>query len=148
MHHGRQSKDRMQIIFRWTRLFGVVAVLLGVVMSEIHAASAEPILVEVWSGGDDGLTSRLRDALENAFKSSPDFALSSGKKPGTLVVTIPTNVGWRSIGKRTQVRYTVELSSAENRRIRTSTGSCWDDGLAKCAAQIVSDARTAMHKTH
>jgi len=96
--------------------------------------------------GDDGFTQKLRDTLENAFKSSPDFSLSSGKKPGTLVVTIPTNVGWKQVGKRMQVLYTVEFASVDNQNIGTNTGSCWDDMLSKCAAQIVKDAKIAARK--
>ncbi|HUQ94518.1 MAG TPA: hypothetical protein VM120_22740, partial [Bryobacteraceae bacterium] len=36
-----------------------------------EAAAAKATLVEVWVGGDDGLTQRLRDATEHAFQSSP-----------------------------------------------------------------------------
>jgi hypothetical protein len=49
-----------------------------------------------------------------AFNSSPDFELSSGDRPGSLVVTIPTNVDWKEIGKRTRVMYKVEFTSTEN----------------------------------
>ena len=102
-----------------------------------------PTLVEVWCGGDDGLTIRLRDTLESAFKSSPDFHLSSGKKPGTLVVTIPSNVGWKQVSWRTRVLYTAKFASPDNQNLGGSKGSCWDDTLAKCAAQIVRDAKVA-----
>jgi len=108
-----------------------------------RAKTSEKTLVEVWSGGDDGLTLRLRDALESAFKSSQEFSLSSGKTPGTLVVTIPTHVDWKKMGRRTQVFYTVEFASIDHQNITTSTGSCWDDRLAKCADQIVKDAKMA-----
>jgi len=137
----------MQITLRCARLLVVVAALSGGAISAVNAASAEPVLVEVWCGSDDGLTLRLRDTLEGAFKSSPDFALSNGGKPGTLVVTIPTNVRWKQIGKQTQVYYAVKFSSADNRKIGTSTGSCWDGDLQKCAARIVRNARAAVRKT-
>ena len=74
------------------------------------------------------------------------FALSSGGKAGTLVVTIPTNVDWRQVGKRTQVLYTVEFSSTEGRNLGVRKGSCWEDELEKCAAQIVQDAKKAARK--
>ena len=130
------------------RIGAFMIVCLAFATSTIGVASAKPIPVELWRVGDDGLTLRLGDALESAFKSSPDFTLSSGKKPGTLVVTIPTNVDWKQIGGRTQVLYTVEFSSAENQNVGASRGSCWDDEMAKCAAQIVSDAKTAAGKIH
>jgi len=100
-----------------------------------------PIPVEVWCGGDDGLTLTLRDAMENAFKSSPDFQLNSGKKPGTLVVTIPSNVKWKQIGGRTQILYSVEFTSIQDQKLGSSTGSCWDDKVASCALKILKDAK-------
>ena len=70
----------------------IIGVCVAVTADTIDGPSAKRIPVDLWSVGDDGLSQRLREAVENAFKSSPDFALSSGEKPGTLVVTIPTNV--------------------------------------------------------
>lgn len=131
----------------WTRWPVIFVVLLGA-QSAMEAASAKPTLVEVWCGGDDGLTMRLKDTLENAFRSSYNFHLSSGKKPGTLIVTIPTHVVWKQAGKRTQALYTVEFTSADNQPLGTSTGSCWDDALTKCANEIIKDARVAARKIH
>jgi hypothetical protein len=107
---------------------------------ETSSAKRNPTLVEVWVVGDDRLTARLRDALEDAFKSSPDFRLSSGKKPGTLLVTIPSNVEWKQVGKRTKTLYTIEFSSVDNQVLGVSKGSCWDDVVMKCANKIVKDA--------
>ncbi len=131
----------------WIRWWVIIAVLL-VMQSTAGADSAKPTLVEVWSGGDDSLTKGLRNVLENAFKSSSDFVLSSGKKPGTLIVTIPTHVEWKRAGTRTKVFYTVEFTSADNQPLGTSTGSCWDDALTKCATKIITDARVAARKIH
>jgi hypothetical protein len=99
--------------------------------------------VEVWGGGDDELTARLRDALKDALRSSADFHLSSGTKPGTLVITLPSNVGSKPVGGRTQVLYTAKFAS-DGQNLGESTGSCRDDALAKCAAQIVKDAKSAI----
>jgi hypothetical protein len=133
-----------------TSRVSVIIALSLLVAWESASAQAPPTLVEVWCVGDDGLTHGLRDAVENAFKSSSDFQLSSGKKPGTLVVTIPTNVVWKQAkqaDKRTKVLYGVEFASADNKTISKSTGSCWDDALTKCADRIVNEARTAARKT-
>jgi hypothetical protein len=140
----RERKDQMAL--RRRLLPAIIAVSLVLAVCAAKADGAKPTLVEVWCVGDDGLTQRLRDTLENALKSSPDFSLSSGKKPGTLVVTIPTNVGWKQVGKRMLVLYTVEFASVDDQNIGTSTGSCWDDALSKCAAQIVKDAKIAARK--
>jgi hypothetical protein len=125
-------------------LFG--AVIIG--SCALYAATAKPTPVEVWTGGDDGLTQRLRDKIENKFKSSPAFVLSTGKKPGSLIVTIPTHVAWTQKGARIHVRYKVEFSSSSDIAIGKGSGSCWDDNLADCAAQIYDGAEGAAHKLH
>ncbi len=125
-------------------LFGVA--LIG--NCALYAAPAKPTPVEVWTGGDDGLTQRLRDEIENKFKSSSDFVLSSGKQRGSLIVTIPTHIAWTQKGTRTYVRYKVEFSSSDDVGIGKSSGSCWDDNLADCAAQIYGGAQRAAHKLH
>jgi hypothetical protein len=137
----------MQITSVWMRCAAIILALF-IAQTTLEGASKRQILVEVWSGGDDGLTLKLRDTLEEAFRSSSAFALSSGKKPGTLIVTIPTHVGWKQKGKRTQVLYTVEFTSVNSRPLGTSTGSCWDDALTKCANKIVKEATAAAHKAH
>lgn len=126
-------------------LFGLV---IAVATCAADSDSAKPALVEFWHVGDDGLSQKLADRVENAFKTSPDFILSSERKPGSLIVTIPTNVEWKRVGKRTQVLYRVEFASADNKIISNTTGSCWDDKLAKCAAQIVKAATIAARKVH
>jgi len=130
-----------------TRLWVIIAVSL-LLACGVASAQTPRTLVEVWKGGDDGLTNRLADALKDAFKSSSDFQLSNGKKTGTLVVTIPSNVEWRQVGKRTKVLYTVDFASIENHPLGTSKGSCWDDVLTKCADKIVKDATAVAGKVH
>ncbi len=136
----------MQLTFLCRLLPATMAASLAGAACATDVSFAKPTLVEVWAGGDDGLTQRLSDAIENAFQASPDFALSRGKKPGTLIVTIPANVGWKQIGGRIEVRYTVEFASAEDQKFGNSVGSCWDDSLAECASRILDDARIAARK--
>jgi hypothetical protein len=92
--------------------------------------------VEVWTGSDDGLTQRLRQEIENKLKVSSDFVLSSGKRPGTLVITMPTHVAWKQMGTRTRLHYSMEFASADGSPLGKSEGSCWEDDMAACAAQI------------
>lgn len=112
----------------------------------MHGSTAKPTPVEVWTGGDDGLTQQLRDEIENKFKSSSDFVLSSGKKAGTLIVTIPTHVGWTTKGARTHLRYSVEFSSGDGMALGKSSGPCWEDNLTECAAQTYREAKKAARK--
>ena len=137
----------MQMTSLWTLCVVTILAVL-VTQSPVEAGSAKATPVEVWSGGDDGLTLRLRASLQNAFKSSSSFVLSTGKKPGTLIVTIPTHVGWKQVGRRTKVLYTVDFASVDNQPIGASKGSCWDDELTKCANKIVKDATGAARKVH
>jgi len=140
----------MQLITRKLPCAAVVLVTLVAVAAAACAGTslAKPTPVEVWRGGDDGLTLRLADAIEDAFRASPDFVLTSGKQPGTLVVTIPTNVRWKQVGTQTQVLYTIEFTSTDNQNLGASTGSCWDGALAECSGHVVQDAKIAGKKMH
>jgi hypothetical protein len=136
----------------------MTALFIAAVVCDSWATQA-PTPVEVWRGGDDGLTLRLADAVVKAFKASPDFELSTGKRPGTLIVLIPTHVnwkrlGWRPFGRRTQIFYTVEfkmivqlgerVGSIDS--VRTVRGSCRDDRMADCASEIVKSASISRHQ--
>lgn len=83
----------------------------------LASPSSQRIPVELWRGGDDGLTLRLAEELENALKSSPHFVLSNGRDSHRLVVTIPGNVDWKQIGKRTRVIYKVDFTDAHHRNL-------------------------------
>ena len=139
----------MQLTSPGIRLSVIIAVSVLVAPAMVAApAKPTPTLVEVVCGGDDALTLRLRDTLETAFKLSSDFRLSSWKEQARLLVTIPTHVGWEQVGRRTRVLYTVEFASLDNQNLGTSTGSCWDNKVTKCASQIVKDAKIAARKIH
>lgn len=98
--------------------------------------------VEIWRGSDDGLTNRFADSLEAAFGASPDFSLSSGKKPGTLVVTIPTNVRLNRPSEQSEVTYFVEFTDEHKQSLGSSRGSCLETRLADCTAHVLVDARS------
>jgi hypothetical protein len=72
--------------------------------------------------------------------------MSYGQKQGTLIVLIPTHVGWKHVGSRTRVLYKVEFKTTNDRRIATMKGSCWEDALGECAAQIVKRAKKEARK--
>ena len=95
--------------------------------------------VEVWTGGDDGLTQRLAEAVRNEFRQSSRFALVSGPAPESLRVTIPTHVGWEQRGGRLRVSYELRLSR-DGRNLGERSGACWENDLRTCARLIVADA--------
>ena len=129
-----------------TRLSIIFVFLATVCPANPAPAKLSPTPIEVWSGGDDALTIKLRDALENTFKTSADFRASSGKKLGTLIVTIPSNVNWQNVGRHTRILYIVEFTSSDNRKLGVSKGSCLDNEIEKCAMQVVKDARIVVRK--
>lgn len=121
-------------------LFTMIAATVVLALSFQSAWAAPRIPVEVRRVGDDGLSMKLSDAVETEFKASPRFILSSGKRSGTLIVTIPTNVGWKQFGKRMQIRYSVEFSSIRQEKLGSKTGVCWEDSMQDCAAQVAKAA--------
>jgi hypothetical protein len=93
--------------------------------------------VEVWTGGDDGLTQRLADAIEAKLQTSSRFALTSaGTVPNALKIIIPTHVGWREVAGKTRVSYQLGLER-DGRRISARGGECWETELELCAQQVV-----------
>ena len=130
------------------RLFVILITSVAVTTIEPAYCAQRPKLVEVWSGGDDGYTLRLRDALERAFRGSPNFRLSSGRKPGSLIVYIPHSVKWKRVGVRTQVFYDVEFSTIHEKILEKSNGSCWEDDLGTCATSIIRSATDVAQKIH
>lgn len=131
-------------------LISLAIAVLSVSIFQKEAVPPKPTQtpVDVWCGGDDAYTQGVCDAVEKAFAAIPDFDFNSETKPGTLVVTIPTNVDWKVSGNRTKIFYTVEFTTADEKKLRTRKGSCWNDNYAECANQIVKQARIAARKLH
>jgi hypothetical protein len=102
--------------------------------------------VELWCTGDDLWSQRMCQAFFAAFESSPDFDLQQENKSGNLIVSIPENVGWREVGKRMKISYVVEFSTSDDRVFMTRKGSCWHEEYAKCANQILKEAKVAARK--
>lgn len=103
------------------------------------AMARDAVPVQVWIGGDDGLTQRLAEAVRIRFTHTAHFRLSPSVTPDTLTVTIPTHVSWKKIGRRTQVRYQLRLER-DDRHLGESSGVCWETDLDACAAQVVETA--------
>ena len=124
-------------------IHGTTVVFVAAVLSCGCATTMQPSRprpVEVWGGGDDGLTLRFSDAVERALTGSPAFFAGHDKQPRTLVVTIPTNLRWEDVGARTRVFYEVVFADREARRVGTTKGTCWEEQFDACAARIRSYA--------
>ena len=121
-----------------------IVVFLANALTAIDDTPAKRTLVEYRHVGDDALSQRLTIEVETAFEHSPNFTPSSGKKPGTLIVTVPDNVGWAKKSGRTKALYTVEYTSVDGKKLLKKSGSCWEDELSKCALNIVKNAKFAV----
>ena len=108
-----------------------------------QALDAKPQPLQFWHLGDDVLSQKLAEAVYTALAEAEDFVPGSGKEPGGLLVEMPDSVRLVRTGKRTKVTYTVNFSRADNKRISSSEGSCPENRLSVCAAQIVKRARIA-----
>jgi hypothetical protein len=110
------------------------------------ADATTPIPVEFSHVGDDSLSQKLAAAVEADFRSSPDFRLSAGNESRRLVIAITKNVEWEKVGKKLRATYTVRFSSAEGYEISSEKGSCWENAFQRCAAQILTRAKTLARK--
>ena len=122
-----------------------VAILLSACVTQgggsESTASATP--VEVWVGGDDGLTIRLADAVEQAFKSSPSFTyVERGSVPDALSVGLPGHVTWFKVNGRVRVKYRLELEH-RGQKVAGAEGGCWESELKRCALEIVRTTEKA-----
>lgn len=105
-------------------------------LATLLIAASEPTMVEVRTGGGDGLTQRLADQVRATFAATPGYTAAPSNN--RLIVTIPTNVQWREIGDHTEITYRVEIASG-SKSIRRS-GSCWETDMALCAHQTTKAA--------
>jgi hypothetical protein len=113
------------------------------------ATGAQPIAprpFELWRTGDDGLTLRFSETLGSALRASSHLTESRGRKSGTLIVSITDHVGWKRVGTRTRVSYRVQFTDQADRLVGASNGSCWEDELASCAAEVLKGAERASQR--
>ena len=140
----------MQLIVFHARFCILIGILMlattSVATAQTAQKAAKQTLVEFWHVGDDMLSQRLTVETERAFGQSTDFKPSSGKRPGTLIVTVPHNVRFDQVGNRRKALFTVEFTSVAGRKLGERSGSCWADDMAKCAAFIVKEAKSAAAK--
>ena len=126
------------------RLF--IATAIGVAAYAVPAVAREPAPIRILTGGDDGLTQRLLDAIEERLRSSGRFAPSPvTSNSNVLRMTIPTHVQWEPVGNRTRVRYQLEFRRGETgEAFGFFEGTCWENELSVCARQALFAATSAL----
>jgi hypothetical protein len=125
----------------------LVALCGGCSTARVHSgvSAIEPVPVEVISGGDDGLTQRLADAIRSEFRQSARFTLPLPAGPDALRVTIPTHVGWEKVGGSTRVTYRLRLERGGH-KLAESGGFCPEENLRFCARTVVAAAERAISR--
>lgn len=112
-----------------------------------QGAVVVPSPVEVWCGGDDGLTQKVCGAAEQAFKSARDFPLRKAEGTAKYKVIIPSNVDWKKVHGRIQILFTVELQNADAREVGRFKGSCSESKVRLCGKQILQGTRSLLATT-
>jgi hypothetical protein len=124
----------------------IFAAAAALAAAPVHAAElpARVIPVEVWTNAHDDLTDRLSAAVSIALNDSQGFALSFGKKPGSLYVTITESVHWKAMGERAQLTAPVTIADRPPNAppLVAQTVSCRDDKMLDCGGQVVALAKT------
>ena len=106
------------------------------------AHDTEKVPVELWTGGDDGLTQKFAGSLHNAVAASSTLE-NTGVGHGALRMEIPTHLYWKKAQERTHFQYVVILVDAHGRYVGSSIGGCWESDMDNCATRVVADASTA-----
>ena len=104
------------------------------------------VAIELRVRGDDSLTVGFMNAVNQKLAASPEVVVSSGLRPGSIVIEIPTNVQWKHIEGRTQIGYLVRFESSDGHALGDSAGECWEEALPACAERVVAEALTVARR--
>lgn len=123
---------------KWAHLAASLVLIAGCATAppSVHARTA----VEIWRGGDDGLTLHFFEALEARFAKSAQFFLVQGAEPSALIVTIESNLHWKNEGGRLKASYRVSFTDSRLQRLGGVQGECWEDDFDRCADSVVGEA--------
>lgn len=115
----------------------IVALLAGTLA---FAQEKDLRLVEITASPEDEATARVKNGLVEALTASRELTLSTGQKPGTLMISFPKPVEVRAHMGRTEYLYRVEFRAVNGRLFEGGTGSCWSDEIARCVFNVVRTA--------
>lgn len=121
---------------------------LGAACLSLAVLVASPALaatpVEVWKGGDDGLTNRAFAALEKAFDDAPDFTRAL-VGDSTVKVAITNNLAWRTSGDVVHVTAPYQISRTLTTPL-VGEATCTEATLPVCAEKILRATRKYLKK--
>jgi hypothetical protein len=136
----------MRMTLRIACTLVAVFLLMAMVGQAVAADLGPPIPIHLRRVGTDSLSANFAGSVQFALSRSSAFTLTSGRSPGTLLLTIPPNLAWEKLGKRIRVYYTVEFASPDGQDFGEHSGYCWGDKLSDCAAQVVLSAKDAAYR--
>jgi hypothetical protein len=113
------------------------------------AAQTAPTRIEFRRTGDDGLTMRFADALEQALRKSGLFILAvrdEPRTPTTVIVTIVENLHWHGTEQGTMASYKISFQGPAGQPLGNSLGSCSENDLSVCVARALRDTKRAAAK--
>ncbi len=113
----------------------IVVFTLAACVTNISAAA--PIPIEVWRVGDDGLTVRLADALQNEVERNKQFVRATALDPQRIVIKINRNVAWASDGDRDSLQYDISVLKNDIVIADDIRGECLVDRLASCSKVVM-----------
>lgn len=123
----------------------VLATLLGSGCTTASAGQQAPTPVEVWRGGDDGLTSRLVDEVTAQLRASTAFQVAEVAGTGKILITVDQATASGTEG-RVVVRYNATFGTPAGASMGSAKGSCLETDLPDCAKGIISRAERARSK--
>ena len=122
-----------------TRIFAVVASAAFVA----GCATSLPRSVQVYSGGDDGLSNHLVEALNKKIATSALTSVESAES-AVLHIFFVSNARWEEVGPDIKVMYTVRFVGPVHARRSMISGSCMEKNMEVCADQIIKAARASL----
>jgi len=113
-------------------------VLVGAILVVVSAIPAcdshnqpEPRLICLTHIGDDGLTSRMTEALEARIGDKREWVLGGCSTDDSLFVCMRAPE-WNTVDSRIEVRPTLAVRNGRFAQPVTIDSRCWDDDLSLC----------------
>jgi hypothetical protein len=107
-----------------------------------HAAQAR-VAVCLWRGGDDGLTVRLTDKLEETINGTRSLVVGGCGLKDQPTITLPTSVKWVKQGTSMHITARVILTGRNLTAPVAIESHCSDERLIDCANDIVNRSLAA-----
>ena len=107
-------------------------------------ATDTPIPVDFWRVGDDGLTQRFAEALQQRLRASGRYRLITAGEHAEIVITITDHARPVTFGGVDYFRYDVTFGRDADTIFGRSAGRCMRRQMSDCARRIVAELERAL----